>query len=114
MLNKTHLYKWLEHNLYQTLPAGFLPVSNEISCRGIKVNGNLKQAEISVLAVAKVRGKIDRQKVFRAVAGKPLLQAKEILATFPEIGVVEFSTNNRVERIPNQIFQVRLIIPSEK
>ena len=114
LLNKTHLYKWLEHNLYQTLPAGFLPVSNEISCRGIKVNGNLKQAEISVLAVAKVRGKIDRQKVFRAVAGKPLLQAKEILATFPEIGVVEFSTNNRVERIPNQIFQVRLIIPSEK
>ena len=113
-LNKTHLYKWFEHNLYQTLPDGFLPITNEITCRGIKVNGDLKQADISVQAVAKVRGKIDRQKIFKAVAGKSLLQAKNSLADFPEIGFVEFSGNNDLKRIPNHIFQVRMIVPSEK
>lgn len=113
LLNRTHLYKWLEHNLQQTIPTGFLPVTNEIACREIKSSGNLKQAELSVVAMAKVRGKIDRQKVFQAIAGKPLLQAKEVLTTFPEIGLVEFSTGHDLERIPQKNFQVRLITPSE-
>ncbi|NLW55074.1 MAG: hypothetical protein GX050_00390 [Firmicutes bacterium] len=114
LLSKNHLYKWLEHNLQQTLPAGFLPVTNEIACREIKSKGDLNQAEFSVVAMAKVRGKIDRQKVFQAIAGKPLPQAKEALATFPEVGLVEFSTNHGLERIPRKLYQVRLITPSEK
>ncbi|HHW13279.1 MAG TPA: hypothetical protein GXX33_09805 [Firmicutes bacterium] len=114
LLSKTHLYKWLEHNMYQTLPAGFRPVTNEIACREVKAEGSSEAAKINVLAVAKIRGQIDRDKVMRAVAGKTLAQAKEALLAFPEVGLVEFSGRHEVETVPKQSYQVRLIVPSEK
>ncbi|NLY90797.1 MAG: hypothetical protein GX081_04220, partial [Firmicutes bacterium] len=114
LLSKTHLYKWLEHNLYQTLPDGFRPVTNEIACREIKAEGNLEAAKVSVLAMAKVRGEINRDKIMQAVAGKPLQQAKEALAAFPEVGVVEFTGDPSLEQVPKHSYQVRLIVPSER
>ncbi len=114
LLSKTHLYKWLEHNLAQTLPTGFRPVTNEIACREVKAEGNLETAKVSVLATAKIRGEIDHEKIRQAVAGKSLQQAKETLATFPEVGVVEFTGDPTIEQIPKQNYQVRLIVPSEK
>ena len=114
LLGKTHLYKWLEHNLYQTLPEGFRPVTNEIACREVKADGNLEKANLSVLAMAKIQGDINRDKVMQAVAGKTLQQAKEALAAFPEVGVVEFTGDPSLEKVPKHSYQVRLIVPSEK
>jgi len=114
LLSKTHLYKWLEHNLYQTLPEGFRPMTNEIACREVKAEGNLDAAKVSVLAMAKIRGEINRDKIMQAVAGKSLQQAKETLATFPEVGVVEFTGDPALEQVPKHNYQVRLIVPSEK
>lgn len=114
LLSRTHLYKWLEHNMYQTLPSGFRPVTNEIACREVKAEGDLEAAKVNVLAVAKIRGQIDRDKVMRAVAGKSLPQAKEALTAFPEVGLVEFTGKHGVETVPKHSYQVRLIVPSER
>lgn len=114
LLSKTHLYKWLEHKLYQTIPAGFRPVSNEIACREVKAEGKLESANLSVLAVAKIQGEINRDKIMQAVAGKTIQQAKEALTAFPEVGVVEFTGDPAVEKVPKHSYQVRLIVLSEK
>jgi hypothetical protein len=114
LLNKIHLYKWLEQNLYQTLPSGFRPVTNEIACREVKAEGNLEAAKVNVLAVAKIRGEINRDKIMGTVVGKSLQQAKEALTALPEVGVVEFTGDPALKEVPKHSYQVRLIVPSEK
>lgn len=114
LLSKTHLYKWLEQKMYQTIPAGFRPVTNEIACREVKAEGSIEAAKINVLAAAKIRGQIDRDKVMQVVAGKTLPQAKEALTAFPEVGLVEFTSKHDVEVVPKHSYQVRLIVPSER
>jgi len=89
-------------------------MTNEIACREVKAEGNLDAAKVSVLAMAKIRGEINRDKIMQAVAGKSLQQAKETLATFPEVGVVEFTGDPALEQVPKHNYQVRLIVPSEK
>ncbi len=115
VLNRTTLYKWLQYHLQQTMPGGFVPVGEEIVVRDLRVGANdLRRSELYVRAAAKIRGHIDRQKVFQAIAGKTLEEARKELAAFPEINRVEFRDANRVRKIPTRSFQVRLLIPTQK
>jgi hypothetical protein len=80
----------------------------------VKAEGSLETAQVSVLATAKIRGEINREKIRQAMAGKSLQEAKATLAAFPEVGLVEFTGDPTIEQIPKQNYQVRLIVPSEK
>src|SRR5690554_284921 len=115
VLNRSTLYKWLQYHLQQTIPAGFIPVGEEIVVRDLRVGANdLRRSELYVRAAAKIRGHIDRQKVFQAIAGKTPKEARTELAAFPEISRVEFREADRVQVIPTRSFQVRLLVPTQR
>lgn len=115
VLNRSTLYKWLQYNLQQTIPGGFVPVGEEIVVRDLRVGANdLRRSELYVRAAAKIRGHIDRQKVFQAIAGKTPEEARKELALFPEINRIEFRDANRVQTVPTRSFQVRLLVPTQK
>lgn len=114
-LSTSSLYKWLRRYLQQTIPAGFAQHGEGITIRDLQVHGrDLRHSELYIHAAAKIRGKINRQQLFQAIAGKTLEEAQMELTGFPEIGQVKFRNPARVRRVPTRSFQVRFLVPMEK
>lgn len=115
VVGKNSLYKCLQHNLSRNLPAEFIPVNNEIVVKDFRIQGKeLRRSGFTAQAGAKVRGKIDKRVIFKAIAGKTLEEASTILTELAQVGRVEFRGANGIKRIPKYSFQVRMLVPSEK
>ncbi|NLY88326.1 MAG: hypothetical protein GX085_01720 [Firmicutes bacterium] len=115
VLGTSSLYKWLRRYLQQTIPPGFVQLGEGITIRELQVHGrDLRHAELYVQSAVKIRGKIDRRRLFQAIAGKTLEEAQVELAGFPEVSQVKFGNTSRVQRVPTRSFKVRFLVPMER
>lgn len=113
VLGTSSLYRWLRRHLQPTIPPGFVQLGEEIAIRDLQIHGNdLRHSEIYVHSAVKIRGRIDRRRLFQAIAGKTLEEAQIELAGFPEISRVEFKDTSGVRTIPTRSFQVRILTPA--
>ena len=114
-LSTSSLYKWLRRYLQQTIPPGFVQHGEGITIRDLQVHGrDLRHSELYVHSAVKIRGQINRRRLFQAIAGKTLEEAQFELTGFPEISQVHFRNTSRVQKVPTRSFQIRFLVPMEK